>query len=177
MRAASTVIITSTTTSMAADRKPGGALAAPSAIRKPNGVLVPWKKPEKPMGMLGGLAIAVGVAAIGLYMLDWHGHRCDSCGTTWKHLGAFNVGSPEAHSCPNCGTVQWFERRRRARVPLHTALSPAGRMAAFGSVGRAVVQEDLGRKVALFDLPTYNSNQEGTRCRTPSIIVTSPARP
>ena len=117
---ASTATITSTITSMAADQK----------------ALTPWKKPAKPMGMLGGLAIAVGVAAIGLYMLDWHGHRCDSCGTTWKHLGAFNVGSPEAHSCPSCGTVQFWKDgvahvfRSTLRSPPQVAWQPSGRWVA-----------------------------------------------
>jgi len=59
--------------------------------------------------MLGALAIAVGVGVLGYYMLDGHGHTCESCGNRWRHLGAFNLGDPVAHTCKTCGTVQWWK--------------------------------------------------------------------
>lgn len=69
----------------------------------------PSAQPPSLGNMLSAIAIAVGVGALGLYMLDIHSHRCEACGNRWRHLGAFNVGSPAAHSCSSCGTVQWFK--------------------------------------------------------------------
>lgn len=79
----------------------------------------PWRSfqaepPPKPkqglqIGMLGGLAIAIGVGAIGAYMLDLHGHQCGSCGSKWKHFGAFNLGDVASHTCSSCGQVQWWK--------------------------------------------------------------------
>jgi len=60
-------------------------------------------------GVLGTLAIAVGVGVLGYYALDGHSHTCESCGNKWRHLGAFNVGDPGAHACSACGTVQWWK--------------------------------------------------------------------
>ena len=70
----------------------------------------PASSPPPSIGnMLGVIAIAVGVGVLGYYMLDGHSHRCESCGNSWRHLGAFNVGDPAAHSCSKCGTVQWWK--------------------------------------------------------------------
>ena len=63
----------------------------------------------KSIGTLGVLAIAVGVGVLGYYMLDGHTHTCEACGHRWRHLGAFNFGDPVAHTCNQCGTVQWWK--------------------------------------------------------------------
>ena len=69
--------------------------------------------PEQPkgksIGPLGVLAIAVGAGFLGYYVLDGHAHTCEACGHRWRHLGAFNFGDPKAHSCDQCGTVQWWK--------------------------------------------------------------------
>ena len=57
---------------------------------------------------LGALAIAVGVGALGAYMLDLHGHICVKCGRRWRHFGAFNFGDEQSHTC-TCGEVQWWK--------------------------------------------------------------------
>ena len=59
--------------------------------------------------MLSVVAVALGVGVLGYYMLDGHAHTCESCGQRWRHLGAFNVGDPGAHTCGKCGTVQWWK--------------------------------------------------------------------
>ena len=69
----------------------------------------PTAPPPSIGSMLGVLAIAVGVGVLGAYMLDMHSHTCEACGTRWRHLGAFNVGDPGAHTCGKCGTVQWWK--------------------------------------------------------------------
>jgi predicted RNA-binding Zn-ribbon protein involved in translation (DUF1610 family) len=38
-----------------------------------------------------------------------HEHECESCKTVWRH-GAESAGNAEAHSCPNCGQMQWWKR-------------------------------------------------------------------
>lgn len=63
----------------------------------------------KSIGVLGVLAIAVGAGVLGYYMLDGHTHTCEACGHRWRHLGAFNFGDPVAHTCKQCGTVQWWK--------------------------------------------------------------------
>ena len=63
----------------------------------------------KAIGTLGVIAIAVGVGVLGYYMLDGHTHTCEACGYRWRHLGAFNFGDPGAHTCRQCGTVQWWK--------------------------------------------------------------------
>ena len=69
----------------------------------------PASPPASFGNMLGVIAITFGVVALGAYALDLHGHQCESCGHRWHHLGAFNLGDPEAHSCGKCGTVQWWK--------------------------------------------------------------------
>ena len=59
--------------------------------------------------VLGTIAIAVGAVALSLYAFDWHSHTCESCGHRWRHLGAFNLGDPIAHTCASCKTVQWWK--------------------------------------------------------------------
>ena len=69
----------------------------------------PASPPSPSLGtVLGTIALALGVGVLGYYMLDGHTHTCESCGHRWRHLGAFNVGDPAAHSC-KCGTVQWWK--------------------------------------------------------------------
>lgn len=58
--------------------------------------------------VLGTIAIAVGVGLLGYYMLDGHSHTCP-CGHRWRHLGAFNMGDLDAHTCKRCGTVEWWK--------------------------------------------------------------------
>jgi hypothetical protein len=60
-------------------------------------------------GTLGVIALAFGIGVLGAYMLDMHSHTCDSCGRSWRHLGAFNGGDESAHTCARCGTVQWWK--------------------------------------------------------------------
>ena len=60
-------------------------------------------------GMLGTVALAVGIGVLGAYMLDLHTHTCEACGQRWRHLGAFNVGDSASHTCKSCGTVQWWK--------------------------------------------------------------------
>ncbi len=65
------------------------------------------------------LAIALGAVAIGavsMWMLDGHGHTCDTCGTKWRHFGAFNLGSEDAHTCSRCGAKQWWKDGVSAEV-------------------------------------------------------------
>jgi hypothetical protein len=69
----------------------------------------PEVRPDKSIGTLGVIAIAIGVAAFGAYALDLHSHVCEACGNRWRHLGAFNMGDPVAHTCKQCGTVQWWK--------------------------------------------------------------------
>lgn len=67
-----------------------------------------WKPPAQPIGTLGVIAIAFGIGVLGAYALDLHSHTCCACGRKWRHLGAFNLGDPTAHTC-TCGTVQWWK--------------------------------------------------------------------
>jgi hypothetical protein len=60
-------------------------------------------------GLLATLAITVGVVALGVYALDLHAHTCVNCGHRWRHLGAFNLGDEESHTCSRCGQVQWWK--------------------------------------------------------------------
>lgn len=57
---------------------------------------------------IGVIAVAFGVGVLGAYMLGLHSHTCE-CGNRWHHLGAFNLGDLEAHTCGRCGTVQWWK--------------------------------------------------------------------
>lgn len=68
------------------------------------------EEPDSPsLGrVLGTIALAFGVGVLGYYMLDGHVHRCEACGTRWRHLGVFNHGDPRSHTC-RCGTVQWWK--------------------------------------------------------------------
>jgi hypothetical protein len=59
--------------------------------------------------MITVVALAIGVGVLGYYMLDGHTHTCEACGERWRHLGAFNLGDPGAHTCGKCGTVQWWK--------------------------------------------------------------------
>jgi hypothetical protein len=64
---------------------------------------------EAPLGTLTVMALAFGLGVFGAFMLDLHKHRCESCSYAWWHLGAFNLGDPVAHTCKQCGTVQWWK--------------------------------------------------------------------
>lgn len=70
---------------------------------------LPAPPPPKQLGTIGTIALLVGVGALGMYMLDLHGHTCDQCGYRWRHLGAFNLGDEESHTCSQCGGVQWWK--------------------------------------------------------------------
>lgn len=87
-----------------------------SDSKRPPWEMEPWRSfqesssPPPSIGnVLGTLALALGVGVLGYYMLDGHAHTCEACGNSWRHLGAFNVGDPGAHSCSKCGTVQWWK--------------------------------------------------------------------
>jgi hypothetical protein len=62
---------------------------------------------------LGALTLVVGAGVIGGYVLDWHKHTCESCGRRWSHLGVFNLGDEESHTCSRCGEVQWWKCGKR----------------------------------------------------------------
>ena|ERR1700674_2275532 len=53
------------------------------------------------------------IAAFGAFVLghalDYHAHRCESCGHRWRHLGAFSLGDLASHTCGRCGAVQWWK--------------------------------------------------------------------
>jgi len=67
------------------------------------------KHEASPPNLFAVLAITVGAVALGLYALDLHTHTCEGCGHSWRHLGAFNVGDPGAHTCDRCECVQWWK--------------------------------------------------------------------
>jgi hypothetical protein len=69
----------------------------------------PPLKAQEPLGTLATLALVAGAVALGAYALDLHAHTCEGCGARWRHLGAFNLGDPSAHTCRTCGTVQWMK--------------------------------------------------------------------
>jgi hypothetical protein len=60
---------------------------------------------------IGFVALAFGAGVLGAYALDLHSHKCEGegCSHKWWHLGAFNLGDPDAHSCSRCGTTQWWK--------------------------------------------------------------------
>lgn len=60
-------------------------------------------------GVMGALAVAIGLGVLGVHMLDLHGHQCDRCGRRWRHFGAFNLGDEKSHTCGGCGEVQWWK--------------------------------------------------------------------
>lgn len=84
---------------------------AADASKKPWRALPePETEPSPSIGkMLGVVALALGVGVLGYYVLDGHSHTCEACGQRWRHLGAFNLGDPVAHTCGKCGTVQWWK--------------------------------------------------------------------
>jgi len=67
------------------------------------------EKKEAPRGLLATIVITAGVFALGAYTLDLHAHTCVNCGHKWRHLGAFNLGDEESHTCSRCGQVQWWK--------------------------------------------------------------------
>ena len=75
----------------------------------PNNQKKPPRDPNSVSSMLGTIALAIGVGVIGAYALDLHSHSCEACGHKWRHLGVLNLGDPVAHSCKQCGTVQWWK--------------------------------------------------------------------
>lgn len=49
------------------------------------------------------------LVAVWLWIYDrWHthAHLCFRCGTIWRHSDA-KRGNLAAHSCPNCGELEW----------------------------------------------------------------------
>ncbi len=65
--------------------------------------------PSSSFSTLGVVALALGIGVLGAYALDFHGHTCEACGRRWHHLGAFNLGDVAAHTCKQCGEVQWWK--------------------------------------------------------------------
>jgi len=110
----------------------------------------PEPSTSKSIGPLGVVAIAFGVGLIGAYMLDLHGHTCEVCGHRWRHLGAFNLGDPVAHTCRKCGTVQWWKDgiQQVFRDPLSSAEMPSDTFAS-----RMQELRDLPRMALPFGTP------------------------
>lgn len=69
----------------------------------------PTPPPSTFWSIVGTIAVVAGVGAVAAYSLDLHKHTCEQCGRGWKHLGAFNAGDHEAHTCPGCGEIQWWK--------------------------------------------------------------------
>ena len=46
-----------------------------------------------------------------------HSHRCSTCGTTWTHGDEMN-GNRAAHTCPNCGHLEWQIYQRGPAVQI-----------------------------------------------------------
>ena len=115
--AATAIVVTITSVAPTAAETTEGGMATSDPNRPPwetpqwRNVSAPPPKQSGPSigGVLGTLAIAVGVGVLGAYMLDLHSHTCEACGNRWRHLGAFNLGDPGAHACSACGTVQWWK--------------------------------------------------------------------
>lgn len=42
-----------------------------------------------------------------LYASQTHEHKCSSCGTIWEHGNCSSLGDVNAHTCPQCGQVEW----------------------------------------------------------------------
>ena len=97
-----------------------------------------WERSQEPAepassigGALGTLAVALGVGVFAAYALDLHTHVCESCGHSWRHLGALNHGDPKAHTCSRCETIQWIKDgvphvfREVLRTPPRMVLSDA----------------------------------------------------
>lgn len=91
-----------------AAKRPGPPDAAPTPPRRP--------QPDAPPSAIsafstaiGTVAIAIGIGVLGAHMLDMHAHTCEGCGHRWRHLGAFNIGDPQSHTCGKCGVVQWWK--------------------------------------------------------------------
>jgi hypothetical protein len=48
------------------------------------------------------------------WFLDYHGHKCLTCGYAWRHLGLFSSGSARnvralrAHTCGACGSHRFL---------------------------------------------------------------------
>jgi thiol-disulfide isomerase/thioredoxin len=52
-----------------------------------------------------------------------HTHRCSYCGTSWSHEN-WNVGSPSAHTCPNCQRITYGNRTEGWNAPARTRNLP-----------------------------------------------------
>jgi hypothetical protein len=81
-----------------------------SALSSKRPAVVP--QPQSPLSPFGGtigvIALAFGVGVLAAFAFDWHSHQC-ACGNKWSHLGAFAMGSVDAHRCSRCGTVQFWK--------------------------------------------------------------------
>lgn len=117
---------------------------------------------------IGTVAVAIGVGMLGAYMLDLHKHTCDACGYSWRHLGAFNVGDPNSHTCRSCGTVQWW----KDGVPHVFRSSVTGSTGASASALRAgaVARLQELRGVRPLGLPSEAPRSELPRPETPRLL-------
>jgi hypothetical protein len=117
---------------------------------------------------LGTVAIAIGVGVLGAYMLDLHTHTCDACGHRWRHLGAFNVGDANAHTCGNCGVVQWW----KDGVPhvFRSSLQASNAAAALRANAATRLQELRG--VRPLGLPSEAPRSELPRSSEPVRLLT-----
>lgn len=88
--------------------------------------------PKRTFGLLDAALVAAGVIGAGYLVakvIDWHTHRCDACGSTWAHAGAMLRDRVSAHTCPGCGSEQWWRlgegtpKQRAAYMAAHPELA------------------------------------------------------
>lgn len=110
---------------------------------------------------LGGLLLAIGLGAVGAYMLDLHGHTCEKCGRRWRHFGAFNLGDESSHTCARCGEVQWWKcgaphvlRGSEFAAPAAAPFTPQGLISSAVSSRLAPPVSVSARQA----LPTFSSS-------------------
>lgn len=119
---------------------------------------------------LGTVAIAVGVGMLGAYMLDLHTHTCEACGNRWRHLGAFNIGDPNSHTCGKCGIVQWWKDGvpHVFRSSLQASSGSSGSVAALRAKAASLLPELRG--VRPLGLPSEPSRTE-IRTEAPRLLT------
>jgi len=97
------------------------------------------RDPKQSWGQVLGVAVlVVGIGVASAYALDLHSHTCEACGRRWRHLGAFNIGDQDAHTCA-CGTVQWWKSIHSDGAIAHNSSAlqaPALQARAMGHVPR-----------------------------------------
>jgi hypothetical protein len=88
--------------------------------------------PKRTFGLLDAALVAAGVIGAGylvVRVLDVHRHTCCACGSTWAHAGAMLRDRVSAHTCPGCGSEQWWRlgegtpEQRAAYMAAHPELA------------------------------------------------------